>query len=321
MSTRKQLEAMHLDDLKKYAKEREIPGRSNLRKFELIDLIETYHSSKNHEIWEIVLKPDIYPPIGVDHIKPEDGFDEVIRHLSWSSGENTQEYFKYLPLGSLKRIAKTLKIQGYSKYQVVNRGDLEKQIMELRRPVTQTQRASAFCSDDGYILLGSYIDENTEMLIECSIHGKDKNNMESLRIGIFCKECQKDRGKFDSNVEFRVCRFLRQHGIDMEIHKVIPETRLSIDFYLPHYNLYLEVDGSQHWEFNEKFHPDESAFRKQKARDLEKTNWCKENKHMLFRWCGDELETFSDIRTTFMRAIAEKNPYYISHPQRYPHLQ
>ena len=43
--------------------------------------------------------------------------------------------------------------------------------------------------------------------------------------------------------------------------------RLFFDFYLPTLNLYVEVQGIQHTEFNKHFHGDAAAFRSQKKRD------------------------------------------------------
>lgn len=50
--------------------------------------------------------------------------------------------------------------------------------------------------------------------------------------------------------------------------------RLFFDFYLPTLNLYVEVQGVQHTEFNKHFHGDAAAFRAQKKRDAMKKEWC-----------------------------------------------
>lgn len=50
--------------------------------------------------------------------------------------------------------------------------------------------------------------------------------------------------------------------------------RLFFDFYLPTLNLFVEVQGVQHTEFNKHFHSDAAAFRAQKKRDKLKKEWC-----------------------------------------------
>lgn len=53
--------------------------------------------------------------------------------------------------------------------------------------------------------------------------------------------------------------------------------RLFFDFYLPSLNLYVEVQGIQHTEFNSHFHVDAAAFRAAKKRDALKKEWCSLN--------------------------------------------
>lgn len=57
----------------------------------------------------------------------------------------------------------------------------------------------------------------------------------------------------------------------------IPETRLSLDFYMPHHNLAFEFQGVQHDEYNSHFHGDKQGFERQKERDERKRLWCELN--------------------------------------------
>lgn len=57
----------------------------------------------------------------------------------------------------------------------------------------------------------------------------------------------------------------------------IPEERLYLDFYMPHYCLAFEFQGVQHDKFNEFFHGDKQGFEKSKERDGRKKAWCKLN--------------------------------------------
>jgi len=65
--------------------------------------------------------------------------------------------------------------------------------------------------------------------------------------------------------------------------------KLFFDFYIPSLNLYVEVQGSQHTEFNPHFHSDAAAFRAQKQRDRLKVEWCDLNDYTLVRINHDEI--------------------------------
>lgn len=54
----------------------------------------------------------------------------------------------------------------------------------------------------------------------------------------------------------------------------IPETRLSLDFYMPQHNLAFEFQGIQHDGFVQHFHDDKDGFDRQLARDATKREWC-----------------------------------------------
>jgi hypothetical protein len=47
----------------------------------------------------------------------------------------------------------------------------------------------------------------------------------------------------------------------------IPETRLSLDFFMPNHGLAFEFQGVQHDEFNAYFHVDRDGFERQKERE------------------------------------------------------
>jgi hypothetical protein len=57
----------------------------------------------------------------------------------------------------------------------------------------------------------------------------------------------------------------------------IPDTRLSLDFYLPQKRLAFEFQGSQHDEYNLFFHATKADFERQKVRDQDKRQWCNLN--------------------------------------------
>jgi len=52
---------------------------------------------------------------------------------------------------------------------------------------------------------------------------------------------------------------------------------LSADLFLPQLPLFVEIHGSQHYEFNPFFHRSQSVFKKSKLRDRNKIAWAKLN--------------------------------------------
>lgn len=57
----------------------------------------------------------------------------------------------------------------------------------------------------------------------------------------------------------------------------IPDSRLSLDFYVPTRKLALEFQGEQHDEYNTFFHNSKADFTRQKERDSDKRRWCELN--------------------------------------------
>ena len=70
----------------------------------------------------------------------------------------------------------------------------------------------------------------------------------------------------------------------------IPETKLAIDFYLPHHGLAFEFQGQQHDKFTAHFHGDKDGFNRQKTRDERKRSWCKLNQIELIEVRSSELD-------------------------------
>lgn len=54
----------------------------------------------------------------------------------------------------------------------------------------------------------------------------------------------------------------------------IPETRLSLDFYMPQHGLAFEFQGTQHDDYVQFFHGDKQGFDRQTQRDATKREWC-----------------------------------------------
>lgn len=96
-----------------------------------------------------------------------------------------------------------------------------------------------------------------------------------------------------SKGQFRLGQLLQelygQHAIILE-EFTIPESRLSLDFYLPHYRLCFEFQGIQHDFFNKFFHGNIAGLIGQKKRDSQKRVWCDLNKIRLVEIRDDALD-------------------------------
>ncbi len=75
-------------------------------------------------------------------------------------------------------------------------------------------------------------------------------------------------------------------------------SRLFFDFYIPAFNVYVEVQGIQHTEFNKHFHSDAAVFRAQKKRDRLKREWCDLHDYALVCINYDEIPiSITDLLT------------------------
>lgn len=90
-----------------------------------------------------------------------------------------------------------------------------------------------------------------------------------------------------SNIEDKIGHLLSLTFplLKVERYKVViyRNSRLIFDYYMPEFNLIIEVQGQQHTSWVKFFHNTVDRFRDQKYRDQLKTEWCKENnKHLLY---------------------------------------
>jgi very-short-patch-repair endonuclease len=99
-------------------------------------------------------------------------------------------------------------------------------------------------------------------------------------------------GKFNQNETKPVKEFsklLRKLNILFEREKIVEFW--SVDFYLPKYNIYIEVDGD-YFHSNIKFYPNGPKTKTQKVnfyRDLKKNNYFKNNNLSLTRFWEDDI--------------------------------
>ena len=65
--------------------------------------------------------------------------------------------------------------------------------------------------------------------------------------------------------------------IDRQFYINISGHKLFFDFYLPNWNLLIEVQGQQHYNYSSFFHSHEQNFYRSKYRDSLKKEWAKDN--------------------------------------------
>ena len=74
--------------------------------------------------------------------------------------------------------------------------------------------------------------------------------------------------------------------------------KYRFDFYLPKYNICLEIDGEQHFKQISKFQKTKSDFLTQQEYDRRKNSYCLTNNISLYRipyWDLNKIKTFNDI--------------------------
>ena len=81
--------------------------------------------------------------------------------------------------------------------------------------------------------------------------------------------------------------------------------KLRFDFYIQKYNLCIEFNGAQHYEYIEHFHKDESQFNEQRFKDYIKSEYCRSHDiHLIELPCSLTCE---EIRTELVQFINEHN--------------
>lgn len=140
---------------------------------------------------------------------------------------------------------------------------------------------------------------NRKSLFKCSICGNtwyaiSKNVIRGLSGCPICCE---------SKLETEMRNILDKYGIKHERQKSFSGCRdkniLSFDFYLPDYNVCIEMDGKQHFEAV-KYFGGEEKFKDTKNKDNIKTNYCIINNINIIRipyFCQNNIEY------TFLRAM------------------
>ena len=104
-----------------------------------------------------------------------------------------------------------------------------------------------------------------------------------------------------SKGEEHLIRILRAANIKFEREKTFSDLKggkFRYDFYLPLYNILIEVDGEQHFKQVKKFQKTRKDFLHQQENDRRKNSYALANKITLIRipyWEIDNIKTYTDL--------------------------
>lgn len=128
-----------------------------------------------------------------------------------------------------------------------------------------------------------YQTTHIKICIICPKHGEFLQTPKAHLKGQGCPLCANTlRNNFHKSKGERIIEyFLDNNKIFYEKQKIFKDCKyilpLPFDFYLPHYNLLIEFDGSQHSKFTKKYHKNLEQFEISKKRDHIKTNFAISN--------------------------------------------
>ena len=104
-----------------------------------------------------------------------------------------------------------------------------------------------------------------------------------------------------SSLEEHIISVLKKEKIKFQREKTYPDLKFGyyrFDFFLPQYNVLIEVDGAQHYKFSKIFHKKRQDFLKAQERDRRKNSYALSHNIPLYRIPYFEIEninTFQDI--------------------------
>jgi hypothetical protein len=116
--------------------------------------------------------------------------------------------------------------------------------------------------------------------------------------------------KYSSALEAYFAGFCDKYGILYESQKTFDDCvykdKLRFDYYLPEFDILIEIQGKQHYEINEKF-GGESFLLEQQEKDNIKVNWCKEHNKQLYVICYKDLYKKDYLETLLSQVLVAKS--------------
>lgn len=124
-------------------------------------------------------------------------------------------------------------------------------------------------------LVGQYKNQTTKVLLRHKPCGMiwSVNPPDIIHGKSHCPKCRTQESLGIKKIK----KFLEEKNIYFIQEYQLPNSRQRLDFFLPNYNLGIEYNGKQHYEYIEFFHKNIEGFEKYKERDIKKQKICKEN--------------------------------------------
>lgn len=167
---------------------------------------------------------------------------------------------------------------------------------KYRLPINTLKEKISSIQGDHYqypYLEQEYINNRSEITIVCPIHGEFKQTMLKHLHRQGCPKCQ--QSKMEREIEL----FLKENNIEYSTQQRFDWLRLnkplSLDFYLPQYNLAIECQGEQHFHPIKQFGGKEE-FEKIRQRDKAKYQLCQEHGIPILYYSRENKNEHKDIK-------------------------
>ena len=122
-----------------------------------------------------------------------------------------------------------------------------------------------------------------------------------------------------SNLELYIIKILKKEKVEFEREKTfsdLKKNKYRYDFYLPKYNVLLEINGEQHYKNINFFYKNRIEFQKAKERDRRKIAYALGHNIPLYiipYWEINNIKTLKDILQKNFLATSKYHNDYIKH--------
>ena len=116
-----------------------------------------------------------------------------------------------------------------------------------------------------------------------------------------------------SSLEEKIITILKKEKIKFQREKTYTDLKFGyyrFDFFLPQYNLLIEVDGAQHYKFSKLFHKKRQDFLKAQERDRRKNSYCLVHNILLYRIPYFEIENIKQFKDIIQDKFLVKTKWH-----------